>query len=80
MFEQDKNLKPAAKDEFLQKVKSYPEGDFIGKVKDLAELKADAAEKPVTRWSALFSDSTYSIFFCLQCSNHFSSLDVFYGT
>lgn len=59
MLKKDKNLKPATRDEFLQNVKSYPEGDFISKVKDMA----NAAEKPVTRWSALFSDGTYSNFF-----------------
>jgi len=70
ILDQDKSLKLATEDEFLEKAKNYLDGDFISKVKDMA----DPAENPVTslRWCNLFSDGTYSIFFCLQCSNHFS--------
>jgi hypothetical protein len=54
ILKQDKNLKPATKDEFLEKVKSYPEEDFIGNVKDVA----NAGEKSATSWGGLFSDCT----------------------
>lgn len=63
LLEQDENLKPATKAEYLENVKSYPEGDFIGKVRGMV----NAGQESVTSWGSLFSDGTYLIFFCLQC-------------
>lgn len=75
LLNQDKDLKPATEVEYLEKVENYPEGDFIGKVRDVA----NAGESSATRWGSFFSNSTYSIFLRLQCSDYFPYLDVFYN-
>jgi len=58
MLRQDKNLKLTTEEEFLEKAKNYPDGDFISKVKNLA----NAAETSVTSWGGLFREGTYFIF------------------
>ena len=75
LLEVDIKLKPASRDEFLENVKSSSDGNFIGKVRDLAA----AGPESVNRWGSLFSDSTYLILFSACSTDNFQYLDVFYS-
>ncbi len=74
MLRDDEKIQPAPINEFLRKVKDYPEDVFISKVKDTAK----AGQESVTNWGVLFGEGVYSFLFFLQCSNHLPYLDVFY--
>ena len=75
LLEVDIKLKPAPEDEFLENVKSSSDGNFIGKVRDLAATGPES----VNRWGSLFSDGTYFILFSACCADNFQYLDVFYS-
>jgi hypothetical protein len=74
MLRDDEKIQVAPRNEFLRKVKDYPEDVFISKVKDTAK----AGQEAVTSWGVLFNEGVYSFLFFLQCSNHLPYLDVFY--
>ena len=65
MHEQEKVPNTASKEEFMQKVKSYPQEKFISEVKDIVNTREPS------NWIPIVVNGMYSISFYLWCSNHF---------
>lgn len=65
MHEQEKVPNTASKEEFMQKVKSYPQEKFISELKDIVNTGKES------NWIPIVVNGMYSISFYLWCSNHF---------